>query len=376
MPIVFIDGADHYLRQDKKWKNAVNSGSTISGISGMHSRANDDDGQFFRRVIFPATTRAAFRQRFIFRANSASNNDFIGVQSSDSNTHLTVRRNNDGTLSVARSGGGFTHTTTATYALDTPFEIEFRAFISNGVGQYLLKVDGEVPARSGGGIMWGTGLDTQNGGEAFITAFFAGSDALNTYADDAVVATGNHNLGLGEVETLYPTGPGAIAGLLRGGTDTLVNFSQSNETLYDSATTYVTSTGDNQRDCYAFGVPIVEGDKYIIAVTATCQHGGSGDPTFRFRLFLHIDGDNYDGLTIHDAALTYECFQEVWNTNPATGVAWQLGDFPVEAGILCIDNDVQMTQLVMEVAALTPTPDPVIAGAARDYCGFINEDLN
>jgi hypothetical protein len=30
----------------------------------------------------------------------------------------------------------------------------------------------------------------------------------------------------------------------------------------------------------------------------------------------------------------------------------------------------------MEVAALTPTPDPVIAGAARDYCGSVNEDLN
>lgn len=374
---VFIDGAQHYLVNDKKWKNAVNAGETVLGVSGAHGRVNDDSAWPFRRHSFAAAVRASFRQRFIFRANAASNNDFIAAQSSTTNTHLTVRRNNDGTLSVVGPAGAWVHTTTATYALNTWFEIEFRCRIANGAGEYLLKVDGDVPARSGGGLLWEIGIDTQNASDAFLLAFYSGNSNLDTYGDDAVIAVGNNNLGLGEVETLYPVGPTSINELTRGGTDTLANFSQCNEALYDGDTTYVVSTANNQRDCYDFGEPTIEGDNLVVQVTATCVHDSSGDPDFRFQLFLRVDGDNYDGDTIHDAPLNYECFQEAWSLNPATNEPWAPEDFPIQAGIFCLDNGVRMTQLVLEIAALTPTPDPVVSGAgSRDYCGSVNEDLN
>lgn len=378
LKVVFIDGAEHYERQDKKWKAITNGGDTASGVSGAHGRVNDDADWLKRKHTFAAATRGSFKQRFMFRNNASLDNDFIGAQGGLTNTHLQVCRNNDGTISVVGpSDSGWVHTTSATYALNTWFDIEFRCFISNGTGGYILKIDGEVPARAGGGLMYQSGgLDTQLGTDAFVAAFYAGNSNLNTYGDDAVIATGNTNLGTGEVETLYPTGPGAITELLRGGTDTLGNYSQCNEALYDSGGTYVYAGSEDIRDCYQFDSPSITGDNYVVQVCAVASHDGSGDPTFHFRLFLYVDGDVYNGDVIHDGALGYTSFFEVWNINPATRQPWAPEDFPIQAGVHCIDDGVRITQLVLEVAALTPTADPVDAGASRDYCGSVSEDVN
>ena len=380
--VIFLDGAEHYARTDKKWKGATHNSAPASGVSGAHGLVSDDAvwgvKRHFINDIYRPTDKGSIRARIIFRANSATNNSFIAALGDSSHTHVVVIRNNDGTVSVQDSlAAHFVHTTVDSYGLDTWYEFEFRCGISGTNGNYLLKVDGVIPSRSGGGKMYASGLNTKNV-LSVITAFDLGNAALQTYTDDAVIDTAKNNLGTGQVETLYPNGPGDLAQLTRGGTDTFANFSQCSEAVYDS-TTYVFCTAPNQRDCYSFQSLSITGQNYVVQLCGTLEVGstpGHG-PDFGFKFFIRIDGENYDGDITYQAGATNECYQEVWSRNPATGTPWTIEAInAAQFGVLMIDgDDVLLTQLVVEVAALTPTPDFVEAGF-RNYCRSIENEVN
>lgn len=369
--IAFMDGAEHYTRQDRKWKfTGTNSTAPASGVAGAYGLVCDDSIWGFKRHSFVASEKGSSRSRVMFRNNAASNNDFLLVQSDSSHTHLRVRRNNDGTFSVV--GPAFTHTTEDVYALDAWHEPEFRCRIHNGAGSYLLKVAGSIPSRVGGGLMAASGLDTQDGLDAFLISFCWGNENLNTYTDDTVIELTGANLGSGQVETAWPGGAGDLAELEP--SSVAANWTLVDEAIGDDLTSYVESTGENQRDCYVFPPVGISGSKFALQACGTATHGGSGNPTFHFRFFLRIDGENYDGQAQHNAALGFECYQECWSTNPATGDDWTEAEINnTQVGILCEEEDIKLTQLVREVAALTPTPD--FAGF-RNYCGSIDTDIN
>lgn len=376
LAVVFMDGSEHVPRQDDKWKGTVHNTAPVSGVSGAHGKVCDDATWGAKRFVAPApTTKGTLRGRVMFRADSGSNNSFILFRPDSSHIHLEAARNADGTISIIGAAGTFTHTTIDTYALDTWFEVELRCHAAAS-GDYLFKVDGVIPSRSGGGKMYASGVNTKHGSDASITFFDFGNSALQTYTDDAVIDTAKNNLGTGQVETLYSTGAGALANLTRGGSDTLANYSQCNEAVADGNTTYVFAPIDALRDCYSFPDLSITGAVYIVQVSAMLIHGSSGDPSFHCKLFLRIDGVNYDGDITHNALSNYDCFTEVWNLNPATGAAWTVEQInSLQAGLYAIDNDVWMSQIVIEVAALTPTPDFVEAGF-RNYCGSVEPEVN
>lgn len=367
LAVVFMDGAEHYTRQDRKWRfAATNSTAPASGVAGAHGLVHDDSIWGFKRHTFTSTPKSSIRFRIRFRANAQ--HEFLHAQSSGSNTHVQLRRNSDGTVSVIRPTGS--ETTIDTYAIDTWFEMEFRLSIGNG-GNYLLKVNGSIPAKSGGGFM-SLSADTQSGSDDFMVSWCLGSETLDTYTDDVVIDLAKSNLGTGQVETAWPSGAGDLAELTP---STLApNWTLVEEAIGDDLTSYVESTANNQRDCYTFPPVAISGSKFVVQVCATVTHDASGHPSYPFRFFLRIDGENYDGEVQHNATTVFECFQECWSTNPATGDEWTEAEInSAQLGILCEEDGIQVTQLVREVAALTPTPD--FAGF-RNYCGSIDTDIN
>lgn len=367
--IGFMDGAEHYTTQGRKWKGPTNASSPASGVPGAHGLVHDDSvwGQKTTGTTVAATTRSTIRFRIRFRVNTQA--VFLNALSGASQ-HVQLQRNSDGTISVLRPGPA-SETTTDTYAIDTWFDMEFRLSIGDS-GSYLLKVNGSIPAKSGGGVMALSDIDTQLGGDTTMTTWGLGSEVLDTYTDDVVIDLNKNNLGVGQVETAWPSGAGDFAELAP--SSIAPNWTLVDEAIGDDLTSYVESAADNQRDCYSFPAVAISGSKFALQACGTVNHGSSGNPTFHFRFFLRIDGENYDGETQHNASLGWSCYFECWSTNPATGDDWTEAEInSAQIGIWCEENDIKLTQLVREVAALTPTPD--FAGF-RNYCGSIDTDIN
>jgi hypothetical protein len=252
---------------------------------------------------------------------------------------------------LGAGGTAFTHTTTDTYAINTRFEIEMRITVGNS-GSYTLKVDGVIPNKSGGGTMDQTGVDLQDGGATTCDNVRIGSETLDTYTDDEVVDNAGNLLGLGQVEALYPDGAGDLAEMDRAGADSGANWSQCDEAQHNSNTDYVRNTVADKRDCYNFQNRSLSGTPRAVQVTGIVTRNASG--TFTFKFFCRIAGVNYDGATIHTATSAYTGYREVWNTNPATSLAWTDSDIDgAQFGIHAIDSDIRLTQLVVEVFVTT-----------------------
>lgn len=341
----FIDGCEHVVRADDKWKGGTHATAPASGVAGMNGLCYDDSVWDQKIIIVPET--GEFTASFKFRFTTAGGEDFCGFANGGT-VHLQLEMNADGTMDVIAPGGFGTHTTSTTFSTNTTYRIEFYGLIHDTTGAYRLQVDGVVPGKSGGGTMDQSGLDTRNGATTTINRWRLGAGTtLESFTDDHAFDTAGNDIGAGQVETLYPNGAGDLADLTRGGADSGANWSQCDEATANGATDYVQSTGSNQRDTYTFqnrsisGTPrAVQVTTYVIAVT--------GSPTFKNQ--LRISGVNYDGATTHTATSGFDCYTEIWNTNPATTAAWTDADIDgLQAGILAIDTNVRMTQVVVEV---------------------------
>lgn len=350
--LIFIDGSEHWNTAIPKFPSSTfgSHSAPASGVAGAHGLVTDDatwdsHGRIVSSGMSPASTRGRFRIRVL-------DNENLIALINGSDFHLIVEIRSDGAIQVRQGAGAFTHITSTTYSIDTWYEIEIFCLVHGSAGQYKLLIDGSVPAKSGGGTMEQSGLDTQAGATTTVTkALWGGGTTIETYVDDHAVDGSGNEIGLGQVETLWPNGAGNYAALTRGGADSGANWSQCDEALLNSDTDYVVSTGSNQRDSYAMQNRSIVGTPRAVQVTTTCKLA-SGTPTFKN--FLRIGGTDYDGATTHTATSAYRCYVEVWNTNPATGLAWTDSDIDsLEAGILAIDANVRMTQVVVEVWVTT-----------------------
>lgn len=342
----FIDGAEHVVRADDKWKGSTHATAPASGISGMNGLCYDDSVWGAKVVAVPAT--GEFTASFKFRFRVAGGEAFCGFANGGT-THLQIEMNADGTIDVIAPGGFGTHTTTDNYAIDTTYRVEFYGLIHGSAGAYRLKIDGVVPNKLGGGTMDQTGLDTQNGATTTVDNWRLGAGGtIESYTDDHAFDITGNDIDAGQVETLYPNGAGDLADLTRGGSDSGANWSQCDKATGNGNTDYVQSTGSNQRDTYAFQNRSAAGTPRAVQVT-TYIATPTGSSTFRNQ--LRIGGTNYDGSILHSSTSSaFDCYTETWNTNPATSAPWTDADINgLQAGILAVDTNVRMTQVVVEV---------------------------
>lgn len=347
--LVFIDGSEHWATGVDKFKQSTFSSHSApaSGVTGAHGKVTDDATWDSHGVGITGIGTPSVKGRF--RIRTLGNEELILLQNGTT-THLQLELRSDGALQVRSSA--FTHITSSTYAIDTWYEMELFAVIDDSAGAYRLKVDGAIPSKSGGGTMDQSGLDTRNGATSTINQVkWGGGTTIDTYVDDHAIDASGNEIGLGQVETLYPNGAGDLAEMTRGGADSGANWSQCDEATLNGDTDYVGNTVSGKRDCYAFQNRSITGTPRAVQVTTTVKLT-SGTPTFKN--FLRIGGVNYDGSTTHTATSAYKCYVEVWNTNPATGLAWTDSDIDgLQAGISAIDANLRMTQVVVEVWVTT-----------------------
>ena len=347
LSLVFIDGSEHWATAVDKFKSSAfgSHSAPASGVAGAHGKVADDATWDFHGVTITGVSTITVFGRFRIRTIGAE--DFLSLMNSGT-THLQVALTGTGAVQVQPGGGGFTHTTSSTYAIDTWYDIELTASIHDTTGSYTLKIDNVIPDRSGGGTMTGTGLDTQNGATTTATrVIWGGGNTIDTYVDNHAIDGSGNAIGPGQVQSLYPDGAGDLAEMTRGGADSGANWSQCDEATQNSDTDYVGNSASAKRDCYTFQNRSISGTPRAVQVTTTVKFT-SGTPTFKN--FLRIGGVNHDGATTHTATLGYKCYVEVWNTNPATGLAWTDSDInSLQAGISAIDANLRMTQCVVEV---------------------------
>lgn len=346
LSLIFIDGAEHYARNDDKWTNATNSPAPASGITDAHGKVNDDSVFATKRTrtLVTAVSSLTYKGRFRFR--TLSDEAFIAFLN-NTTSHIQVELRSSGALRVASAS--FSHDTSSTYLIDTWYEIEIAATINNATGSYKLTVDGVVPNKSGGGTMDQSGLDTQNGATTTVDRVNSGGGiAIDSYSDDHAIDAAGNAIGLGQVETLYPDGAGDLAQMTPSAGS---NFQCVDEATQNGDTDFVSNAASSKRDCYTFQNRSVTGTPRAIQVTITAKLT-SGTPTFKN--FLRIGGVDYDGATTHTATSGYKCYAEVWNTNPATGLAWTDSDIDgLQAGFFAIDANLRITQVVVEVWVMT-----------------------
>lgn len=298
--LVFIDGSEHVLRPDEKWKDTGNSTAPVSGITGMDGKCYDDQ-TFSKGIVVAPLSEFTVRFDLVIRDLPASGDELITRFITAGGSHLVIQLLSTGAITV---GGPFgTHTTASIYAINTKYEIEFYGLISNS-GAYRLMVDDVVPSKSGGGTMDQSGIDTQDGATGTFSDWDCGDPTINTYTDNHALNLGNADIGPGQVETLYPNGAGDLAQLTRGGADSGANWSQCDEATQNGNTDYVVT--------------------------------GVNGSTFKNQ--LRIGGVNYDGATTHTGIANYKSYTEIWNLDPDMVAAWEdAGVDGLQAGIFGID---------------------------------------
>lgn len=325
LSLVFIDGSEHWATAVDKFKTSTfgSHSAPAAGVAGAHGKVTDDSVWDSHGLIITATSTISARGRFRIRVLG---NEELILLKNGSTVHIALELLSSGAIRVTGGGGAFTHTTSSTYSIDTWYEIELIATIHDSTGSYKLLIDGAVPAKSGGGTMEGTGLDTRNGATSTIDRLlFGGGTTIDTYVDDHAIDASGNEIGLGQVETLYPNGAGDLAEMTRGGADSGANWSQCDEATQNGNTDYVVTT--------------VNGST--------------------FKNQLRIGGVNYDGTVTHTAISGYKCYTDIWNTNPATGLAWTDSDInSLQAGILGIDAN-QRDVYTFQDRSVTGTPRAV-----------------
>lgn len=363
--IAFIAAAElEATRSSEMWTDIsfVSSDPPVSGVSGAHGRVYDFSVWNIYRTSFTDTSLLTVKTRFRF-VNSVDNEPFMQI--SDTAIHEQIRMvyRSTGAIEIWRdsvllgSGGAIVP--------NTWYEIEWRARISNGAGMVAVNLDGNqiicVPG----------GANTQVSSNGVANKWSIGSNALGAQFDDCVVDLSGEYLGLGQVDTLMPSGVGDLSQLTP---DSLVaNYTRVNQKPHDGDTTYVLSTGD-QIDTYEFEDIALSGDPLGVMLSCQALHT-TGAPTLK--LVCRIDGQNYESEEFTPGNTYGFMALHAWPVSPATGDDWTVATInAAQWGVHCLATGIHVTQVALQVYMKTADSDRCLAAGNRNYCLSVDNDFN
>lgn len=298
-----LDGCENVARPDDKWTIEGHSTAPVGSIPGMNGLCYDDALFAGHTIAVVETGEFTASWKIRFRSLPVASQVFALFFNAGANQPFALNLLPTGAIEATKSSGNDT-SVASLIAIDTTYIFEFYGKVHPTDGAYRLKIDGVVPAKSGGGTMEASGTDTSTGTPDTIIRWRVGNGTTDTYVDDHAFDSAGGEIGTGQVETRYPDGAGDLAELTRAGTDSGANWSQCDEAVGNGNTDYVVTT----------------------------VNGAT------FKNQLRIGGVNYDGAITHTAISGFDCYMEVWNLNPATGLPWTDSDIDgLQAGIFCID---------------------------------------
>ena len=342
MALLFCDSFDHYATADitTKWNNARINIPGPTGTStvtiGAFGRNGTNGARFTWGVPsqYPYIARGVSASGATAIIGAAFNPNSLSPTSSanplyaifDSATvQCSLRVNADGSVSVLR--GGYTGTVLGTssagvISIGAYSYVELKVVLSTTTGSYEVRVNNTL-VLSGSGANT-AGASTTAWTEARIGAI-VGTRHLQTgtwdfddvYIADGSGSTNNDFLGPIRVIALLPDGDGASSDFTPSeGED---NYAMVNEASADGDTTYVSATNAGDHDTYTFEDLAVNGTVKAVQTNLIVRSDAAGAETIA--PVIRVGSTDYDGTTV-GVTTTYADSREIFETSPATGVAW------------------------------------------------------
>lgn len=332
MPIDYVDGFDRYaasgdLAFTSRWVAALNTNNLATLVAG----------RFGARAI---QLQSAINSGFIERL--ATSNLKYGMQCAFIANLADMSANNMGLARWLNSGGG----TIATWGVSPAGEI----FVLNGAGTQLFRSDGfRVPNNAWTYIEMHVEVSTTVGrivlkinGEQIWegTNLNLGSSPVHRIRfimdEDGSQASFFHRYTIDDVITAYGESetPGESAALLLlPSADVSAQFTPSagasnfatvDEQQANSDTDYNSSTTIGHEDVFDFTNITTTPDE-VKAVFVSIAARKTDSATRQMELFFEIGGVDYT-ITTFFLGGSYQFFERVVETNPATSLPWTIGD--------------------------------------------------
>jgi hypothetical protein len=328
MSVIWADSFSGYATADLGAKYDTNSGSLSIGASSgprgagaLLASGNPGNSTWQVEKLTPSA-QAEFYVAFRYYFTTVVTSPAL-IQLVDGTTlQLYLRHNASGnTLSVVQ-GNGTVLGTTASLSANTWYHVELYGKINNSTGAYTLRLN-EVTAISG------TGLDTQNSGNATADRFRVGlgftDNPYNLRFADLVVADGTNGqtfIGDKRVDWSGVTGAGTTTQFTP---STGSNYQCVDDATPNGDTDYVEDGTVGHTDTYAVAdAPATAASIVAVVWAAEVRKTDAGSrtvyPTYR------IGSTNYNGTaaTVLD---TYRILSQVAAVSPATSSAWTVSEF-------------------------------------------------
>jgi hypothetical protein len=252
------------------------------------------------------------------------------------NEQISLRSDGANHIVVSRNGTTLATSTTAIVP-NVWIYMEFSYTINTTTGAYTLKV-----VSGGVETTWltGTNVNTQTTANANSNGIkFTGTNNNAYNLDDVYVLNSSgsvNNTFLGEcrILTSLPTADSATNKAWTPDSGT-AHFSRVNEISPDDDTSYVYSATAGQLDTYTFASVSPTGAVAGVATTLCARKDDVGSRTISAE--YRGGGSNYTGSKSFSPTSSYLMFQQIYETDPATGLAWTAGGINAgEFGVNCV----------------------------------------
>jgi hypothetical protein len=282
---------------------------------------------------------------FAYKHDGLNTLSFVGGFLDGGSVNINIIITTTGELAVRKGSDSPFATGTTQLSSGVWYWIEIYARTHNTLGEYELRIDGDVEIS-------GTGLNTRDGSNNYSNRVFFSGGSLNAKIDDVYVNndTGGNFYGPCYVEHLRPTADDTETWTPSAGTD---NYALVNEAQSDGDTTYVETSGANT-DLYQFTSLVGTGEIFGIQINA---HAKTDTAQFQFAYETDSTTENGSTKTLTSAYLCYSEAKEVdSNTDPFTNATFNAGRY----GYTRIGGTPRITRVDIDVVySQTSGPAPI-----------------
>lgn len=340
MALVFMDSFDHYGSSDitEKWPLANATTTIVAGAGRRGTNALRCAGNFTYagRLFTPGSTwTIGMSMRFV-SSHPAVNPIMDWSDGSAGQAH--VRVTGVGQIEICRGSTStpvVLATSTVGLGFNTTYYLEWALTIHPSTGSSTVRVDG-IP------VVSASGVSTQGASTALANRLRVGNlesilalgnlDIDDLYVCNALGSVNTSFLGDCRVDYLPPVGDGTYrAWTPSSGTS---HFALVDEVPPNDDTDYLGSVTAGDRDTQTFPTlpampnPVVRGVQH----TVCARKDDAG--TRLIRNLLLSGASTQVGSTAHTLALSYVTYQQLYESDPATGTAWTTAAVnAVEAGV-------------------------------------------
>ena len=310
MSVLFMESFDKYTlgaggeaeMQEYGWITAGGGDIDISaGRNGNAAELTSFDAIMTTPTLAPNSNEGWVG--FAYKTDTVDNDIFLRIREGTT-THLYLKSESDGTITIHQGDGTLLGTSTFAQVANTFFYLEFHWIIDNSAGAFGIRFNGQASDDDAD-----TGIDTQNGGTAaWDNVRFLGqaSSSPDDFYDDIYVlddvdsgiagAPNNDYLGDMIVEAIEVDGAGNTTELTP---STGANFENVDDTPgHDGDGTHNESATVGLQDTYTLAnlVLITNDDIKAIQVCAVMKKPSAG--TRSGRAIIRHGGTDYYGATV------------------------------------------------------------------------------